>query len=66
MSIEEALRTLRDRLATVRLLADLVAQDPTAFHPEAFSGLADICDDMGSLVEAIKKATPFEVLEAEV
>jgi len=54
MSIDQALCTLRDRLATVRLLADLVAQHPTECSPQAFSGLADICDDMPTLVESIK------------
>jgi hypothetical protein len=66
MCIEDALRTIVNRLATVRLLADSLGEAGNEIHPEAFSGLADIVEEMGDVLSQVKKSLPVSALGIEL
>lgn len=67
MDLEQALLTARDRIAAIRLLADLVADSrESADDPMAFSGLADVCADLVALLTGVKAELPIESLAIEL
>ena len=66
MSIEEALRAAIDRLALVRVTADLLARHPHESDARSFSGLADVCEDISTLACGIRRTLSVETLDLEV
>jgi hypothetical protein len=64
MTIEDALRTMHDRLAALRLFADALAQTDDT-NPAALSGLGDMLEDVQTLAAHVKGTLPVSVLAVE-
>lgn len=65
MCIEDALRTVIDRLSFLRLAADSLARTDDV-NPQSFSGLADIVSDIEQLLARAKDSLDVEALAAEL
>jgi len=66
-SVEEALREIRDKAAAMQFLADCAAEkeDGVTDRP-VFGGIADICGDVATLADSVRRALDVDVLSREL
>jgi len=68
MTVEEGLRRLEDRAAMLRFFADAAAasRDQVVPEPSAFSGMADACAAIVTLVRQTRRSLTAEALSADL
>ncbi len=64
--VEEALRRAEHRTAFVRYAADTAASNSEVPTPEALSGMADVLDEVETLVRSVRKALDADALGVEL
>jgi hypothetical protein len=67
MNVEEALRTLEDKAAMLRFLADsAAASNQSVPEPRTFSGIADACGEIERLARSGRRSLNVEALGTEL
>lgn len=64
--IEEALRELEHKAATMRYLADGTGGSPDVSERDVFSGIADVFRDIECSIRAVRSALTVEALNIEL
>ena len=65
-TVEEALRSVEDRAAMLRFLADSVQQIDVAPDPAFFSGLGDSLGEIEAIARAVRHALDVDALGTEI
>lgn len=64
-TVEEAIRSIEDRAAMLRLFADSIHTDSVA-DPAFFSGLADAVGEIEAIAQAVRRALDVDALGTEI
>ena len=66
MTIEEALRDMRERIALLGYIASSAAINPEIPDPNVLAGIAGLCEEIEQRTYGIARTVPVDVLDAEI
>lgn len=66
MTVEEALRQIRDRAAMLRYLAESVALNPALPDVAVMNGVGDVCEQIEDTAQLVADALDMHALSIEL